>query len=330
MKKALVTGGGGFVGKAVVRRLRELGVEVTVVGRHRYPEVESLGAVCRVGDIRDRDFLVGAAAGCDTVFHVAALAGIWGSRAAFYSTNVNGTENVLAACRANDIPHLVYTSTPSVVFDGRSLEGGDEELPYSRRPLCHYAASKIVAEKTVLAANCASLLTTALRPHLVWGPGDTQIIPRLVRRGRQGRLRRVGDGSNLVDISYVDNVAEAHVLAARNLETTGSAAGRPFFISQGEPVNLWDWINTLFTRLGIAPVTRTISPKTAYRLGAVMEVLYTLLLLAGEPPMTRFLAEQLSHSHWFSIARARDLLGYRPRVSTDKGLDRLVRWLQDV
>lgn len=328
MRRALVTGGGGFVGLAVVRKLRERGVETSVVGRHRYPAVEELGGRCLVGDIRDFEFMNRAVGGHDTVFHVAAKAGIWGSHAEYNSVNVTGTENVLAACRAQGVRTLVQTSTPSVVFAGCDIEGGDETLPYSDKPLCEYAATKITAERLVLAANSEGLRTTALRPHLVWGPGDTQIIPRLLARGRQGRLRMVGSGSNRVDISYIDNVANAHLLAAENLAGPGSAAGQAFFISQGEPVVLWQWINDLFARVDVQPVTRGVPLTRARRAGRILEMVYSLLRLQSEPPMTRFLAEQLALSHWFSIAKAEKILGYRPLVSGRNGMDRLVAWLE--
>lgn len=328
MKKVLVTGGGGFVGKAVVRELVKRGVAVTVVGRNAYPEVEGMGARVARGDIRDADFLKAAFAGHDLVFHVAAKAGIWGPLAEYDSINVRGTANVIEACRSNIISRLVYTSTPSVVFRNDDLAGVDESTPYAETFLCHYAATKVKAEQMVLAANSANLSTTALRPHLVWGPGDTNLIPRLLDRGRKGMLKIVGDGSNLVDISYIDNVARAHILAAENLEGGGSAAGRSYFISQGEPVNLWNWINDLFERLHIPPVKKQVGFKKAWLAGLVCEKVYALLNRQDEPPMTRFLAEQLAKSHWFSIERARRDLGYRPEeVTTGEGMRRLVEWL---
>lgn len=327
MNRALVTGGGGFVGLAIVRQLASMGVETTVVGRHSYPAAQATGARCLVGDIRDREFLAQAARDHDTVFHVAAKAGIWGSRESYYSVNVQGTENVISACLANGVQTLVHTSSPSVVFDGRDLQGQDESLPYSPSPLCHYAETKIIAEKAILSANSEQLRTTSLRPHLIWGPGDTQIIPRLIQRGRQGKLKIVGTGQNQVDISYIDNVADAHIQAAKNLATDRTAAGQAFFISQGEPVVLWKWINELFHRVSIPPVRKQVSFKVAYRAGTVLEWLYRLLHLQDEPQMTRFLAEQLAMSHWFSIAKAKHHLSYTPKISTSDGMDRLVEWL---
>ncbi|MEN8141606.1 MAG: NAD-dependent epimerase/dehydratase family protein [Thermodesulfobacteriota bacterium] len=328
MKQALVTGGGGFVGLAVVRLLREMGIRTLVVGRHHYPEVEAVGGISLKGDIRDPAFLTTSMAGCDTVFHVAALAGIWGPWDDYYSINVRGTQNVIAACEQNKVARLVYTSTPSVVFNGESIQGLDESLPYAKSPLCHYAATKIMAEKLVLQANGPELMTTALRPHLVWGPGDTNLIPRLLARGRQGALKIVGDGQNRVDISYIDNVAQAHIAAAGNLEGGGGAAGQPFFISQGEPVLLWDWINELFSRLAIPPVTKRVSFLKAYRVGWLLEKVSGILRRQSEPPMTRFLAEQLAKSHWFAIDRAREVLDYSPQVTSEEGMERLLAWLK--
>ncbi|MCK9296033.1 MAG: NAD-dependent epimerase/dehydratase family protein [Desulfobulbaceae bacterium] len=327
MQRVIVTGGGGFVGKAVVRQLMDRGIGVTVIGRNDYPEVRQMGATVARGDIRDPQFLATVFRDHDTVFHVAAKAGIWGDYQDYFSINVQGTENVLAACRASGIRRVVYTSTPSVVFCGGDLAGVDEGAPYADRFLCHYAATKVLAEKMVLGANGRKLLTTALRPHLVWGPGDTNLIPRLLARGRGRQLKIVGAGENLVDISYIDNVAAAHLLAAENLENSASAAGQAYFISQGEPVNLWRWINELFTRLEIPQVTSQVSFGKAYAAGFVFEKLYSVLGRSQEPPMTRFLAEQLAKSHWFSLEKARRDFGYRPEVSTAEGVDRLVAWL---
>ncbi|NOX26044.1 MAG: NAD-dependent epimerase/dehydratase family protein [Deltaproteobacteria bacterium] len=327
MKKVLVTGGGGFVGFAISKRLLNLGIEPVVMGRSRYVHVDKLGIRQYPGDIRDIEAVRRAAAGCDTVFHVAAKAGIWGRKRDYFSINLAGTENIIRVCRDDEISRLIYTSTPSVVFNGRSIAGGGRTIPYAARFLCHYAFSKAAAEQLVLAANSTSLATVALRPHLIWGPGDSNLIPRLVARGREGQLRQVGDGANLVDIAYIDNVVEAHILAAKNLTIHGPAAGRAYFISQGEPVNLWNWINALFGRLHIPPVNKKISFAQAYLAGAVFEAFYRLAGIQREPVMTRFLAQQLAKSHWFSMAAAKDDLGYSPLVSTEEGMDRLVDWL---
>jgi nucleoside-diphosphate-sugar epimerase len=328
MKKVLVTGGGGFVGLAIVKNAIARGLECVVVGRNTYPEVEKLGARCFCGDIRDLSFLQQACKGVDTVFHVAALAGIWGPWSDYYSINVQGTDNVIAACRKNDIPRLVYTSTPSVVFNRDHIEGGDERLPYPEKYLCNYARSKVMAEKSVLDANSKNLLTCALRPHLIWGPGDPHLIPRLLQKGRSGELKKIGSSTNLVDISYVDNVAHAHMLAALNLSGSAIAAGKAYFVSQGEPVNLWSWINELFIRVGIKPVEGKVSFAAAYTVGAVLESWHSLFCRKKEPRMTRFLAEQLAKSHYFSIAAIERDLGYSPCISNVDGMNNLVHWIE--
>jgi 2-alkyl-3-oxoalkanoate reductase len=328
MERVLVTGGGGFIGKALVRDLVRRGAEVSVVGRNSYPELAALGVHCHRGDIRDLVFLERVLAGRDTVFHVAAKAGIWGPRQEYYSINLTGTANVIAACLKNEVRHLVYTSTPSVVFNGANLEGVDETVPYAGKPLCHYAASKILAEKEVLGANCGRLNTIAIRPHLVWGPGDHHLVPRLLERGKSKALKIVGTGENRVDIAYIDNVVHAHILAADNLGSGGSGAGQVFFIGQEEPVNLWQWINELFARMSVPPVTRKVPFPVAYMAGWALENWYTLLQSREEPKMTRFVAQQLAKSHWFRHEKARELLGYRQLVSTATGMDRLTGWLK--
>jgi nucleoside-diphosphate-sugar epimerase len=325
--KAFVTGGGGFVGGAIVRQLVEKGVEVDVFGRNHYPHLENLKVRQFQGDILDSDLLIRSMQGYDTVFHVAAKAGIWGPKHEFEQTNVTGTRNVLGACFANGVHSLVYTSTPSVVFNRKDITGADEGLPYAQRFLCYYASSKAVAEQMVLASNSEILKTCAIRPHLVWGPGDPHLIPRLIARGKAKELKQVGDGQNMVDISYVDNVADAHILAAENLHAAATAAGNAYFISQGEPVSLWTWINDLLQKLNIEPVTKKINAKPAYIIGTLLEGIYMWFGSGKEPPMTRFLAEQLARSHWFSIDKARNDLGYEPKVSTSEGLKKLVDWI---
>ncbi len=329
IKRALVTGGGGFVGKAVVKMLVHQGVECTVVGRNSYPDLVNIGVKCLVGDIQNLSFMTHAVKGMDAVFHIAALAGIWGEWSDYYGSNVIGTQNVIESCLKNEVFSLVYTSTPSVVFDRSDILGGNENLPYANSFLCHYARSKVIAEKMILQANCPKMFTCALRPHLIWGPGDPHLLPRLIEKGRKKQLKRVGDGTNIVDISYVDNVAHAHVLAAENLKTTAACAGKAYFVSQGEPVNLWDWINTLFAAMDIPPVKQAVSFSTAYRVGSLLELVYKGIRVQKEPPMTRFIAEQLAKSHFFSIENSRNDFGYEPLVTTEEGLVRSINWFKN-
>ncbi len=328
MKRVVVTGGGGFVGSAIVRRLVACGEQVTVIGRSSYPQLEGKGVHCIRGDVSDRNLMEHALKGVDLVFHVAAKAGIWGSWEEYKRTNIQGTEACIHGCRKNGVPALVYTSTPSVVFGNRSLEGVDEKIHYARTSYCHYAASKIIAERLVLNADSKQLRTTAIRPHLVWGPGDPHLIPRLLARARSGKLKMVGNGRNRVDISYIDNVVQAHLLAAENLFGPADAGGRAFFIGQEKPVFLWDWINGLLSDLGIEQVQKKVPFSVAFAIGSVLESVYTSLNRTTEPPMTRFVALQLAKSHWFSHNAAKEALGYVPEVTIEDGMKRLVQWIR--
>lgn len=326
---ALVTGGGGFLGGAVVRLLHQQGAVVRSFSRSSYPELAALGVEQIRGDLADCRALLRAAQGCDIVFHVAARAGIWGKYEEFHSANVIGTRNVLAACRAHGIPRLVYTGSPSVVFNGSDVEGGDESLPYPARFEAHYPRTKALAEQAVLAANGPELATVSLRPHLIWGPGDNHLVPRIIARARSGRLRRIGSRPCPVDTVYVDNAAHAHLLAAERLTPGGPVAGRSYFISNNEPLPLWEMVNRILAAAGLPPVTAAIPPGVAYAIGAACEGIWSLLRLSGEPPMTRFVARELSTSHWFDISAARRDLGYEPTVSIEEGLRRLRAWLAE-
>ncbi len=327
--KALVTGAGGFLGGVIARQLIERGDEVRSFSRGDYPELTRLGIETRRGDLADADAVRAAAEDRDVVFHVAALAGIWGPRADYWRTNVVGTENVLAACRHHGIPRLVYTSSPSVVFDGRDIEGGDESLPYASRFRAAYPETKAVAECEVLAAQSADLSTVALRPHLIWGPGDQHLVPRLLTRARAGQLRLVAGGSSRVDSVYVDDAARAHLLAADALAGASSpAGGRAYFISQGQPLAIRDLINGILAAAGLPPVTRSIPGPLAFLAGSVLELVGHLRRSTEEPRMTRFLADQLAKAHWFDIGAARRDLGYTPELTIEEGLDRLAAWLR--
>jgi len=324
--KILVTGGGGFLGRYVVKKLLAKGYRVRVLGRSEQPDLKEAGVDVIQGDIRDATLVRAAARGVDVVQHIAAKAGVWGPWDEYYQVNVVGTRNVLNACKELGIKRLVYTSTPSVVFNGEAFQGICENQPYGENWLCHYAHTKMIAEKEVLTANDpdgSGLRTIALRPHLIWGVGDNHLIPRVIARAKAGKLRIVGDGLNNVDIVHVENAADAQIRAQVALERIESC-GKPYFITQGEPVVLWDWINGLLDRLGISTVEKQISLPAAYRVGAIMEGVWKTLRLKGEPPMTRFVATELSKDHFFDITSARNNLGYQPSVSTEEGLVELV------
>lgn len=326
--KALVTGGGGFLGSAIVRLLRARGDEVTALARGDYPELKSLGVALVRADITDLSALTEAAAGCGVVFHAAAKAGVWGPFESYYKPNVVGTEMVIAACLARRVPKLVFTGSPSVVFDGTDQENGTSALPYANPPSSHYAATKAASERLVLKANSRALATVSLRPHLIYGPGDPHLVPRVIDRASKGRLALVGDGTNRVSLTFIDNAAAAHVQAAERLSFGADCAGRAYFINDPEPVVFGEWLTTLVARLGLPPIRRRLAIPAAVAIGGALELAWRALPLGGEPPLTRSIARNLGISHWYSIAEAARDFGYAPPARAADGFERTVEWFK--
>lgn len=325
LKKILVTGGGGFLGSYIVNELLNRNYEVYSFSRSRYPELENLGVTCIMGSLSNYSDVEQATKGMDGVIHTAALAGIWGRWDDFYSTNYIGTKNIIDACVQNGIKSVVYTSSPSVVFDGFDIKGSDESLPYAKKHWCHYPVTKAMAEKLVLESSCDILKTVALRPHLIWGPKDPHFIPRLVERSRSGKLKQIGDGSNLVDVIFVENAAKAHVDAYEKLVSNPSSIeGKAYFIGQEKPVKLWSFVNHLLEASGGVKVTKKIPLWLGYTAGAILEFLFsTFRVYKNEPMVTRFLSLQMAKSHYFSHNSASKDFGYKPEVSYEKGLEKL-------
>lgn len=322
---ALVTGGGGgFLGRHIVDQLLQRGDRVRVLSRSSSQDLISQGGECLVGDIRSFEIVKQACQGVDVVFHTAAVPGIWGAWETYFSINSLGTENVIRACQSNGVDKLIFTSSPSVVYDGSPHVQADESLPYPSKYLCHYPHSKAIAERAVIAANRpGQLLTTALRPHLIWGPRDNHLIPRLIQRAKSGQLRQVGDGTNEISMAYVENVAAAHLQVCDALHDQAACAGRAYFINEPEPVLLWDWVNQLLSIAGLPPVRKKIPARAASAIGTAFELTYGLLRLRSEPRMTRFLAAQLSQSHSYRITAAVRDFGYHPVVTVEEGLQRI-------
>jgi len=327
--KALVTGGGGFLGGAILRKLIGRGDSARSFSRGEHAHLGELGAEHVRGDISDPESVLRAAEGCDLAFHVAAKPGIWGPYEEYHRTNVVGTENVIEACRHLQIPRLVYTSSPSVIFDGTDMEGVDESAPYPDHFEAHYPKTKALAEQRVIEANSEELATVVLRPHLIWGPGDNHLVPRIIARGRAGQLRRIGTRECLVDTAYIDNAADAHLLAADRLSPDSPLAGKRYFISNDDPRPLWDIVNQILATADVPPVEKTIPPWLAYGAGWLMEAVYGLFRIKDEPRMTRFLARELSTAHWFDVSAATRDLGYEPKVSIEEGMQRLRTWIQE-
>lgn len=324
MSNCLVTGATGFLGRYLAEQLAGRGERVRALVRREDQDLRRLGVELVFGELADAARVSEACRGIEVVYHVAAVAGIWGPWEYFHTINTLGTRHVVDGCWRHGVRKLIFTSSPSVTFDGGDQSGVDESVPYPTHWLCHYPHTKALAEQMVLEANGRNgLLTCALRPHLIWGPRDRHLIPRLWERARRGQLRRVGAGANRVDMIYVENAAAAHWQAADALADGSPVAGRAYFLSQGEPVNCWDWINELLAIAGLPPVEKSISFAAAWRAGAVLEKVYGVLRLSSEPRMTRFLAAQLAKDHYFDIGRARRDFGYRPLVATDEGMRRL-------
>ena len=322
--RMLVTGGGGFLGLYIVEQLLNGGHDVRVFCRRQYLALKQLNVDVVNGNLCDPIAVDAACREVDAVFHVAAVPGIWGPWERYHSINTRGTDNILAACRNHGVRRLIYTSSPSVVFDGHDHINADESLPYSTNWLCHYPHSKALAEQSVLAANdVQSLRTVSLRPHLIWGRRDNHLIPRLIEKARSGRLRRVGDGTNVVSVVNVENAAAAHIQAEVSLRESATAAGKAYFINEPEAVNLWDWIDQLLHLAGLPAVQKSISYNSARRVGVAMETIWRWLRLSGEPPMTRFVAAQLAGSHSYSIEAAKRDFGFSPIVTMAEGLERL-------
>ena len=326
----LVTGGSGFLGGAVVRHLVARGDAVRSLQRQDSPALRALGVDIVRADLADREAVILAAKGCDAVIHIASKTGVWGAYADYYRANVLGTRNILAACAEHGIRRLVYTSTPSVIHAGGDVEGADESLPVATHFETAYPATKAAAERLVLAANGPELGTVALRPHLIWGPDDPQLTARVLARGKAGRLRLVGEGLKLIDSIYIDNAVDAHLQALDRVGPGAACAGKAYFITQGEPMPQRELINGILQAGGLPPCEKSISPKAAYAIGFVMEMLWRLLRRQDEPLMTRFVAKQLATAHWYDISAAKRDLGYEPKVSVAQGLKILEKSLGKV
>lgn len=323
----LVTGGGGFIGRSIVRALLDRGDSVRVFCRGDYPRLRQWGADLQRGDVSDFNAVSAAAKGCEGVFHVAGRVDLWGRYEDFFATNTLGTRNVIEACRAQGVPKLVYTSTPSVVHGGDAVDGVDESAPYPAHFEAHYPATKALAEQDVLAASDDSLSTVAIRPHLVWGPDDTSVLPRLVERAKAGRLRLVGEPQR-IDTTYIDNAVSAHLAAYDRLVPGSAVAGKAYFITQDEPLDGPKFVNDMLDAAGLPPVTRSIPRGVALAAAAVTEGVWKTLRLQSEPPVTRFLISQLSTAHWYDISAARRDLSYNPAISYEEGMRRLKTWAQ--
>lgn len=326
IEHVLVTGGGGFLGKAIVKKLVAANKKVVSFSRGFYPDLENMGVEQIQGDLCDEQSVSQAVKGMDSVFHVAAKPGIWGSYDSFFQANVIGTQNVIVACQQHGIKQLIYTSSPSVIFDEKDQEGIDESAPYPKKYLAHYPKTKAMAEKLVRKAADQGLPTITIRPHIIWGPEDNHIFPGIVNRGR--RLKIIGRKDDLMDTIYVDNAADAHILASEKLAENPSLSGNIYFVSQDDPISKWYLANEFLKIAGLPPIKGHVSGRTAYLIGSIFEFVYNLFNISKEPPITKFSAIEVATSHWFDISRAKNDLEYVPQISTREGLKRLRHWYE--
>ncbi|GAA3705520.1 NAD-dependent epimerase/dehydratase family protein [Microlunatus aurantiacus] len=320
-RRVLVTGGRSLLGGAVARLLAEHGDQVALLQRRP----AGLGLPETLGDVADRAVVRRAVAGCDAVVHLAAKVGVSGRWSEFSQTNVTGTDHLVQACRDLGVPRLVHVSSPSVAHAGSSLVGAAAEPADPQRARGHYARSKAMAELLALSADSPELRVLAIRPHLVWGPGDTQLVARIVDRARRGTLPILGSGAALVDTTYVDNAAEALVAAVDRVD---EVHGRALVVSNAEPRPIGELISAIAAAGGAPPPTRHVPAVVASAAGAAVEAVWSVRLAIGQaaetdPPMTRFLAEQLSTAHWFDQRETQRLLGWRPTVDLATGFARL-------
>ena len=323
--KVLVTGTGSLLLGGIASELVRRGDDVVCVQRRSTTFDGYQNARQVLADIRDADAIAQAAHGCDAVIHGAARVGVVGSQKEFYDTNVTGTINILHAAEKHDISRLVLVSTPSVAHTGDSLIGapaGDAEIG---RTHSYYAESKAIAERAVLNARNNHLAVVAIRPHLVWGPGDTQLVGRIVERAASGRLAVIGTGNALVDSTYIDNAISVHIAALDALHVGSASDGKAYVVSNGEPRSVNELMRSMCAAADIPFEPRHLSLAFGIRLGSLIERLWPLFR-SSEPPITRFIAEQLGTAHWFDQRAVQEDLGWTPHVSLDEGFQRLTQW----
>jgi nucleoside-diphosphate-sugar epimerase len=324
--RVLVTGGSSLIGRGVLGALADRGDAVVGLQRTRSDELDRMGVAQALGDIRAADVVEDAAAGCDAVVHLAAKVGVVGDWESYRSINVDGTRNVLDGATRHGITKLVHVSSPSVAHGGEPIVGGAADAPVLGRHRAWYAESKAMAELDALSYAGADMGVVAVRPHLVWGPGDTQLVGRIVERARTGRLALVGGGRALVDTTYIDNAVDAIVAALDAVEPGATCSGRAYVVSNGEPRMICELVEGICRAAQVPFAPRAVSLPVGRAVGTIVERAWPLLRRSDEPPLTRFLAEQLGTAHWFDPRPATADLGWSPTVSIDEGLARLAAW----
>ncbi len=321
--RILVTGGTGFLGSVLAQRLARDGASVQGLTRdpERAPRMSGIQWVR--GALEDLPSLVAATRGVDTVFHAGGMVGHYGIRSAYLRTNVEGTRDLIAACRANGVRALVFTSTPSVIADGTDHFDVNEDHPYPRRFASPYPESKALSEQLVLAAHGDPLRTIVVRPHMIWGPGRSQWVQGMLRRAARNGLRRIGHGRNRIGMTFLDDCVEAHVVAWQALQRDASVGGAPYFVHGGEPVVFWDWVTALVSACGLHPIKGAVPAGVAMTLAHLCDAGVVLSGGRWHAPISAYLISELTTDHYSDMSRARERLGFRPRVSIAEGIARI-------
>lgn len=325
--KALVSGATGFLGGTLTRRLKNMNWDITALGRNtsKLDELEALGIKAEQVDLKDKDGLYNAFKDQEIVFHCAAFPSPWGNYEKFYQANVIGTRNVVQACEINKVKRLVHVSTPSIYFDYNSRINVKETDPLPE-PASNYAATKLLAEEEIDKAFANGLETITIRPRALFGPGDTVIFPRLIPRLQSGRLPILGDGENIVDLTYIDNVVDALLLCA---ESSSNTLGKKYNISNGEPVKIWKLVERICDELDLPHPKRRISYPVANAVATTLEMIYSLIPAQPEPPLTRISVSMLANNTTLDISAAKNELGYTPKISVDEGFALFIKWWKE-
>jgi len=326
--KSLVTGGTGFLGKRLALRLVELGHEVSVIGRNERVglDLEESGINFIKADLKDTNEITEACKNQDYVFHCGALSSPWGKYQDFYNTNVLGTKNIIQGCQKHKIKRLIYVSTPSIYFDFTDKFNISENTPLPENPVNDYAKTKLMAEKKIDKAFNEGLPVITIRPRGIFGPGDTSILPRLIKANNNRFIPVIEHRKVLVDITYVDNIIEALLLCIDSPEYT---LGKKYNITNGEPVLLYDFLENVITKLGYKFNPKTLSFNEAYKIAGLMEFISRTLLFGKEPALTQYTVGILARSQTLDISSAKRELGYVPKISINDGVDELIRWWKD-
>ncbi len=321
MKTILVTGGGGFVGKSLIKKLLGNGYAVKSLSRSYYQELANIGVTCCQGDIGDNfDKIDSFFKDVYAVFHVASKVDMWGKYPDFYKTNVIGTQNIIKACKGNNVKYLIYTSSPSVIANDMGLKNVDATFPYPKKYDAFYPQTKAMAEKEIInAGKNNELLTMVLRPHLIWGPNDNNLIPTILNKAKNGKLRQIGDGENIVDCSYIEDCTDAHILALKALEKNPFLSSNVYFVTQDEHIKLWDFVNSILMAYDLAPVTKKVSKNLAFTLAKILESI-SKIIPSFKPLFTKFLITEMTTDHYFNIEKTKQDLGYSPKYTIKEGI----------